>query len=906
MKLAYFWILLLVAVGALITLYLIPSGEELALIQLKSQKYSEAEQFYIDEYNKGVRTPGIIYELSILYEKKGDLDQAIQLIREYVRHNPDDVDALKRLLDLYYLDNKYKDYEQTLIKLYDLHAKLDIDSLRELKDSYQTKETLIKKEALLKEILLSGKADENDYRDLATLYVQENQFAKAAEVLKDRRTLFPKASTADMILFEFWVNTHLGQIKRESSLEMVADYLKTKKDNLTTSFVLNQFKELYPKDALKLLSLLGNDINNSLKLQTIKLLILWDHPDQKETVQRDAIKLEKYAKNDRALQNFIFDIYLDENNEKRLLHYIETTPVQKLEERKIIDLSILAIYREQPAIARAMQKALGAHYLKDHPLAALALTMGAQEKEARAQFDLYLKNHKPTRTESLFLFKLGAAAKYDEEILKIGQQFPPFIGMKESDLLEIAQAYAGMKKADLLYPSLASAVSTGGIKVAGPALALLNIATHRSQAAMEWMKTQPLIKQETLKAFFEVAKENQQAPLELYIAQRLMQDYPSVSSQSSYGLALIENGMIQDGINILKKLYAEHPLNSQIQRDYLSSLVIATKKDQKYAHELRSLMFNWERQGHLSKNRLREFGYIYIETLHDFNKAKQNFYILSNETPVNEEDVQTLIYLWGPKVNEEQALWIERKALQSHPKNLGYWLETLNYIGHFQSTICLFEQRFENCLNQKAYFAYMQALAVEQQPQKLKQIIDFVFPILSERKHLEELSTYAEIAGYVEARVRIWQKIACEYSDDPLAWQNLSRALYDMHAFCMARTSLEIFFSLEDGSNSKLYESYYEYAEVLRKQRYFALSKCYYILTLNLINSDKAPTLNMQEIAAQAYYQLNEYRMGLDVMKNYFEQTGRDADAAAIYANMLMDVGLLKAADKLLDRTFSP
>ncbi|QLH35024.1 MAG: hypothetical protein HWD61_01810 [Parachlamydiaceae bacterium] len=183
-----------------------------------------------------------------------------------------------------------------------------------------------------------------------------------------------------MILFEFWVNTHLGQIKRESSLEMVADYLKTKKDNLTTSFVLNQFKELYPKDALKLLSLLGNDINNSLKLQTIKLLILWDHPDQKETVQRDAIKLEKYAKNDRALQNFIFDIYLDENNEKRLLHYIETTPVQKLEERKIIDLSILAIYREQPAIARAMQKALGAHYLKDHPLAALALTMGAQEK----------------------------------------------------------------------------------------------------------------------------------------------------------------------------------------------------------------------------------------------------------------------------------------------------------------------------------------------------------------------------------------------------------------------------------------------------------------------------------------------------------------------------------------------
>ncbi|QLH35025.1 MAG: hypothetical protein HWD61_01815 [Parachlamydiaceae bacterium] len=77
--------------------------------------------------------------------KKGDLDQAIQLIREYVRHNPDDVDALKRLLDLYYLDNKYKDYEQTLIKLYDLHAKLDIDSLRELKDSYQTKETLIKR-----------------------------------------------------------------------------------------------------------------------------------------------------------------------------------------------------------------------------------------------------------------------------------------------------------------------------------------------------------------------------------------------------------------------------------------------------------------------------------------------------------------------------------------------------------------------------------------------------------------------------------------------------------------------------------------------------------------------------------------------------------------------------------------
>jgi len=904
MKTAYFWIIFLVLVGIVASLYLIPTTDELAIIHLKSRRFSAAQNFYLDQYNQGVRTPAVVYELSVLYEKEGDLDDAIKIFQEYTAAHPDDADAFKRLAELYYLNNQYDEYGNTLAKMAALKTKLDPDTLRALKGYYQEKNEKQQQEAVLNTIIKSGKGNEDDYAELAGIYAQEKKFDKAAEILKTRRTYFVEHNTIDMILFELWIDTHLGKIQSEEAVKMVADYLKKKNDPKITFYVLNLFKESYPNLALQLVSLVQPLIGDHTNLELAVLLILKDHPEQKEKVEQEISKLQAITKKNPMLQNFLFDIYMSEEDDEQLLNLIHTTPPQQIEERELIDLATLATIKDKPELVQEVQEALGPEYLQEHPLRALALEIGAQEEDAHKKLDDYLETRSMTRTDRFFLFRLAAAAKFTKEALEIGNSFPPFVAMQEDELLDIAEAYVGMKKADLLYPMIEKSIPTIGEKNAGPALTLLNIALKHPQAAKEWMQAQIKIKEGALKVFFETAKDVKEYPLAFDIAQRLYEHYPSASSESDYGLALVQIGKITEGMPLLKQLYADHPLNSQIQRDYLAALIVAVKQDKQYTHDLVAYMDTREKQGHLPKELLRNFGYIYIETLHNFSKAKNTFFALANEPHPNHQDIETLIYLWGPRVSEEHARWIEGQAHSS--EDIAYWLENLNFIGRFQSTIHVFQERAPKDI--KAYFAYMQALANEKWMDELKRTIYVLFPKLTNRKQLEELATYAEVAEYNEARVWVWQKIASEFPYDPKAWQALGRALFDMRSNTVAREALENFFDLDQGTNSKYYESLYEYAEILRKQRYFSLSREYYVAALDTIAMAEEQTLRMTEIAAQSYYQLNRnsyYKLNTDrealfEIDEFFTLSGKDADSTAAYANLLMDTGRLKQAQQLL------
>jgi hypothetical protein len=935
MKAAYLWIIFIFIAGVAISLYLIPSKEELAFLKLKSQNPSQAEEFYQEQYNKGVRTPSIVYELSIIYERQGKLDQAIKVIKEYSDTHPEDADVLTRLADLYYLNHQFKEFDQTLVKMRQMKAKIDPDYLRELKEFYKSQHNVQQQESLLNEIIQTGKADEGDYAELSILYAQEKQFEKAASLLKTRRIYFDEKNTPDMILFELWVNDKIGKAQSQEAVRTVADYLKKKKDPLLTLHTLEQFKESYPSLAPQLIQLMQSEIKKNPRLEGVALSIMWDHPDQREKVFRKLLRLEKFSKDDPQLQNFLFNIYLERDNDEHLLHLIQNTPMQKIDERAFIDFSLTARNSEKTRWAIEMQKALGQKYLEEHPLRALSLSIAAQQNEARVKFNQYVKEHSLTPSEKYNLFRLAVAAKWNQEALELGATLPPYTGLKESDLVEIAQAYASMKKAEILYPLFEKELPTMGNKNADAALTLLDIALHRTKKAADWIEQQKTIKENILKAYFETAKESQEYALDLLIAKRLLKDYPSRSAQSSYALALVQVGIIEKGIALLKDLYYKTPLNPQIQRDYFSALIVAVKKDKSYKHDLLAFMQNKERQGHLSTELRREFAYIYLETFHDFHKAQALFLTLAEETPANREDIQTLIYLWGPHVSQEQTLWVEQHAEKADGEELAYWLENLNFIGDFKATICIFRKRAKDCLYFKAYFAYMQALAYEKLKNELQRTVEIVFLMVQERKQLEELAVYAEEGEHPEARIWIWERIVADHPEDPLAWQALAKAQYDARAYCQAGGSLEAFFELNQEKNSKLYESFYEYAEVLRKRHDYIGSSHYYCLAMRQIADAEEQTPRMKEIAALSYYQL--YMFGeclqdiaaafnvslpgcmpvpeklflgtlikidslksLRYMNEYFVMSGRDPNAAAGFANMLMDYGWLSTAENYL------
>ena len=104
----------LLLLGFLLSLYLILSPEDYALMLLKGKKYSQAQLYYQNKYAEGARSADIAIPLQTIEIAAGDNDKAIHVMEEYVRQHPNDIHARKLLGELYLNSYRRVDYLRNL------------------------------------------------------------------------------------------------------------------------------------------------------------------------------------------------------------------------------------------------------------------------------------------------------------------------------------------------------------------------------------------------------------------------------------------------------------------------------------------------------------------------------------------------------------------------------------------------------------------------------------------------------------------------------------------------------------------------------------------------------------------------------------------------------------------------
>ena len=85
MRAMYVWIALLTLIGLSLAYFLIPSEEEIALIEWKGGKFAEGAEYFKKQYEKGMQTPSILIQLSRIAESEGDVDAAIAFLEEFLK-----------------------------------------------------------------------------------------------------------------------------------------------------------------------------------------------------------------------------------------------------------------------------------------------------------------------------------------------------------------------------------------------------------------------------------------------------------------------------------------------------------------------------------------------------------------------------------------------------------------------------------------------------------------------------------------------------------------------------------------------------------------------------------------------------------------------------------------------------
>ena len=176
------WILPVILLAAGMSYLFIPKNQDLALVQFRSKEFYSAQATYLKEIEDGNDSVEVVRGLVELYIHYGEVDQAIELMRSYVKKHPSDISALQKLAKYYQYAQRYDDYIRTLEEIREL--KPDVDVLRQLADLYNTLGRYQDQVTILQGIVNSAEAEPRDYLNLAQIGASLGQLNVAVETLQ--------------------------------------------------------------------------------------------------------------------------------------------------------------------------------------------------------------------------------------------------------------------------------------------------------------------------------------------------------------------------------------------------------------------------------------------------------------------------------------------------------------------------------------------------------------------------------------------------------------------------------------------------------------------------------------------------------------------------------------------------
>lgn len=898
-------------------IFLYPRNADFGLILLKSKKYQAAEKIYLKDYQNGDHSPAVVLALVKIYEGLNLPDKAISYIQEYLEKNPEDPDALQILANLYLRKQDYEHYFLTLEKIRSIDpSKADV---RELSKNYLAKGEHQKYCSSLEDLIAQNKGEESDYKDLAYCYAYGKNFLDASEALEIRRKKFPQKVQLQDILFEARMLHEGGQKNHDSKLdkqgvELIADYLLEKNDPKLAIQALSEVDNLTPNQVPYFTERLSPLVQRSQALENSVLELRWyNKKEERAEVIQDIIDRYGVYPKDAKIQRILVESYIMNRKRQLILNQLDNAAPDLLNDQLISDLSSYALMEKNPELALKVQQMLGPDYLDKNPVQAALLAFAA-ETGSHQDLDRLVSNKTLTTSELYQVLKFALATQNNQLAEKVAEALFTNTTLTEEELFWVVDAYVRAGREQEIYGQLTQNMSIYSKAKQELALVLLYTATGRSKSAAEWLKEHRIPPEDILNELYRVATEKEESPLALYIAKLIKERYPSFLADGYYAEALVRVGKVDAGMKVMEEVYESHQNDPDVISLYFSALTAAAKLNPSYSKKMAEMLKKIESHENVPPWLTEALAYVYIENLGDYEKGESLLVDKVESGTATKDDIDTLIYLWGPKVTIKQRDWIFQKASESCDEDLPVWLEHLAYIGDFCAVIELFEKRigFCSCCNQvkcEAYFTYLGALAYCELRCKMRYAIPVFYPRLTDLSDLIRLADFANQVQLYQISTAIWQ---CVVGREPFnldAWFELSDAVYNEGNYRLALKTLSHYFNLGSSLGIKhpmLYRGLYEYGVSLETLGCCKQAKSYYIQSIGEICCRGTETFLMIETLSLSLERLYIYGGSLAVMRQLYQYASHHPDVAASFAGLMMDMGKIRKTKRFIYNGISP
>lgn len=924
-KAYYAVILSLITMSIAVSIFFIPSYEQISLMLYLDKHFTESYNRYLDLYNeslgpteelgpehakareefsnlyaKGQPTQSIVATLALLDLEFARPKAAAELLKKFVSEHSDQYALWQYLSEFYMVVMQPYNSLISLKKAFQLKpSKKNLEEQYNLYFYYNDVPNQIK---ALNDIVQNYNAAEDQYATLGYLLASENREQQALNVM---RMMLAKEDVKDLHLYsiEFTISL-MGLLDRQDdAYRLAVEYLLAHNDADVATHLAYGMLNLKMNDAgLHILDLLSPKEREKEAPQNIKLEILVS-----EKKYEEAFELEKKRFiAGRSSQN-VFETLIQLSLQLKNYEFVENilrTHGSSLfiPETLAIEIIEKSIEIDRPSLARVLEESLGSHYLANHPfinyvlpLAFAPNVISNSDNEPVQQFSnfksfddwekailaelFFVKNYRQLAKD--VLHEIDSLASLEPDRLYLTVHLFEQLGMV-SQAMDLVNKERYWKKNSFILEK---------------SWLLLSAASGNMEEVLTGIEKYHLDEGD-LKDFFYATYDYHRNELALKLAQIINQRYPSLENEKYLAEAYLLNHKPIIALSIIEKLLDK---NFDVFDIYLTALMEASKKYPVYRSTLRHTILKYLAKRPANKAEERNFGYVLLE--YGFKQdAVALFKDLAYKQLFNNPDVQALLGIWGEHPSDKSIDWIVNRTKSYQGDEKGLWLNYLVQLKQYKTILDLVT--WNELVSTKIAEAYLTAVVELKDEQLVSKVIAFLLPRTYQLKRLKELGRIARDFEQNHLAEAVYTRAYEIQPNDYETLKQLGLISSTLGKYRIAKRFFKAYYQYVPWGD---YEVNSNFGQILSFKHKPKKAEQYFKLALCQLDADtKKHDIYVLITRAQLLYQLKYYDESIALYSDLLSQDPGNLSLRADFGNMLLDLGHYQYAQIVLFACYVP
>ncbi|MCI5048761.1 MAG: hypothetical protein MRY32_00295 [Rickettsiales bacterium] len=267
------------------------------------------------------------------------------------------------------------------------------------------------------------------------------------------------------------------------------------------------------------------------------------------------------------------------------------------------------------------------------------------------------------------------------------------------------------------------------------------------------------------------------------------------------------------------------------------------------------------------------------------------FQALAEKKGPMSQEVRDLLFLWGPRLNEEQIDWMVVRASQSSGADLVKWGEYIAFYGDDYALMNYVSSNPNALSHSSIRKKYFNALAVNGTADAFDSGMREWMAAESDPMALKDYADVAKAYGYRDAAVRALKKINGLVPQNEIVLKDLGVLTYSQSDYSEAQRYIGQYMyqhTHAPAPQTHPFEAYFFQGELLRREKRTNEANQYYAQVLR-DGPSVADTVQRQSMYYSAQMHLGYYNEGKDGFYGLLEQYPEDRSLLADFMSILLE-----------------